>query len=147
MSTLNRHRGILMLGFGVLFTAVFLVGGGVITSTNGGYWTAIFGIGYVPGLVIAWPWVYRSARASQSTEDRPPFTAGQYLVGALIVGLMFAGSLLFIRSDLFTSDPAQHAFMFGMGFCLAQFGPLGFGLLRAGNSQPETTDPPSGEVR
>jgi hypothetical protein len=137
----------LFLGFGVLFTAVFLVGGGVITSTHGGYWTANFGIGYVLGLVIAGPWVCRPARASHAADERPALTGGQYLIGALIVGLMFAGFLMFIRSELFTSDSVQHVFMIGMGFCLVQFGPLGFGLLRADGKQPETTDPPSGALR
>ena len=127
------QRVMLFLVFGVFFTVVFLVGGGVVSSSNGGYWTGIFGIGYAMGLVIAGPWVYRSARAMHLVDDRRALSARQYLIGSLIVGLMFACSLAFVRSDLLSSSPIQHAFMIGMGFCLAQFAPLGLGFLQTRN--------------
>jgi hypothetical protein len=130
MTLSTRHRGILFLSLGLFFAVTFLVGGGVVTSTNGGYWTLVFFLGFVLGLACVGPFVYRSARASCGTSTkRVPKAA--FLVGLVVIGLTFPISLALIRSDVFSSNLVQHLFLVCMGLGLAQFVPLGLGFLHA----------------
>jgi hypothetical protein len=141
----TRHRGILLLSLGLFFTVTFLVGGGVVTSTNGGYWTTVFILGFVLGLACAGPFVYRSAKATGGkSTDRIPMAA--YLVGPVVIGLTFPIWLALFRSDLFSSNLVQHTFMVCMGLGLAQFVPLGLGFLRAHAEQSHALEPAAGPV-
>lgn len=143
----DKQRGLLFLGFGVFFSLAFLAGGGVVTSTNGVYWTVVFAGSFVMGLAIAGPWVYWSAKANRratSTGHQQPKAA--YYVGMLIFGLVLPLFLMLFSSDLFLSSPGQHGFMIGMGFCLAQFVPLGLGFLRVNAEQSGEREPPKTPV-
>ena len=61
MMITDKNRGMLFLGLGVFFAVIFLVGGGVLTATNGGYWTLVFLAAYLVGLAVFGLPVYKSA--------------------------------------------------------------------------------------
>ena len=168
MTNSSSLRGLGFLLFGLLLTVAFLVGGGVSGSTHGFYWTALFCGGFVAGLVLLGPSVYRSASARPRPESSPPepgapktseadtashasrrrseparkltplsltgtVTPQQKMGFGGILALLMSIPLwmVFFRSDAFSSNTGQHLFLILLGFLLAQFLPLGFGLLAA----------------
>src|SRR5579871_4011664 len=134
----NRQRGIFFLSLSILFSLVFLIGGGVVRSTNGGALTASFLVGVVLGMVSLGPFVYRSARVTRPTSTARP-TVATRLIGPLVIGISLPASQLFFRSELFKSPSVQLGFSFAMGVCLAQLVPLGLGFLAADS---EALSPP-----
>lgn len=126
----QKQRGILFLAFGFLFTAVFLIGGGVLTSNNGSYWTFLFLMAFAVALVFPGRLVYRSAKSQPlsciaATSGKIPWPL--FLMVFLAVG-MIPLWLWFFRSDFFTTGAGQHLFIILMGMGLAQFLPLGLGF-------------------
>jgi hypothetical protein len=134
-----RHRGAFMLAICAFFTITFLVGGGVVASTNGGYWTMVFLVGFVLGLACAGPFVYRSAKATSDQYNQHGPRKVSYL-GSVVMGLTFPLSLAFFRSSLFASNLVQHIFVFGMGLSLSLLVPLGLGFLYADEKQMPALD-------
>ena len=146
----TRHRGILLVAFGFFFAVAFLVGGGVITSSNGGYWTTMFVLGFVLGLACAGPFIYRSAKScgGKTTCGRSMNRESKTsrLIGVVVIGLTASLSQAFFRSDLFSSNLVQHIFMICMGLSLSLFVPLGLGFLYALDEQALAPEPTAGSV-
>jgi hypothetical protein len=125
-----KQRGLLLLSLGFFFPVVFLLGGGVLTSTHGGYWSLIFAAGFVIGLACPGAFVYRSALARHAESNKRVPRVICY-VGSVMLGLTMPLWLEIFRSGLFSTSAGQHAFFVVMGVCLAQLVPLGVGLIRA----------------
>jgi len=132
MMITDKHRGMLFLGLGLFFAVIFLVGGGVLTATNGGYWTLVFLAAYLVGLAVFGPPVYKSATAaicnshgskSISTRNIRRFLPTMLIPFSLVL------SLAFFRSEAFASELGMHLFMVGMGVSLSLFVPLGLGMM------------------
>lgn len=152
MSLVPKRNGILMLGMGIVFPIFFLIGGGVVDSTNGMYWTAVFATSYVVGLVFPGTLVYFSAKAGgcaakSSTggckRRRAPWLTS--LVSTIAIGVGMILTQLLIGSDVFTTSLGQHGFLIMMGLGLAQFVPLGLGMLHVATDESvDSTKSPLG---
>lgn len=133
----NRTRGILFLALGAVFPLVLLIGGGVISSTHGDYWTRVFVCAYLIGLGFPGVWVYQSAKrtrvSSPVLSSRPSMP--QRLMSAAFLGVAMVFWALFFKSEFFATPAAQHGFFIFTGLALAQFIPLGLGSLW---SQPDS---------
>ena len=143
MKITNKARGIIFLCLGLFFSCVFLVGGGVVTANNGGYWTLVFIAAYLLGLVCVGLPLYLSVRVSTSNLPVSGATSQnsirKWLPGIGFV-LSFALSLAFFRSDAIATAPGMHLFMIGMGVCLSLFVPLGLGMMhRIGEASESET--------
>ena len=138
----ERTRGILFLGLGVFFSVVFLVGGGVLTASDGGYWTLVFLAAYLLGLAVFGRPVYKSASLAtcNSAELKPqsPRDIRRFLP-AILIPFSLVLSLAFFRSAVFASELGMHMFMIFMGVSLSLFVPLGLGLMHRSG---ETCGPP-----
>ena len=130
----HENHGTLFLGFGAFFAAVLLVGGGVLTATNGGYWTLLFPAAYVAAPVTIGPAVRRSvARGSVNVPAAAaePAVRARVLPRLLILpsaGVWLVSTSAFIKSDLFVTPVGMHLFIIAMGACLSLFIPLGLGM-------------------
>ena len=128
----DRKRGILFLGLGMFFTVIFLVGGGVLTATDGGYWTLVFLGAYLLGLAVFGLPVYKSATLatcnSHGSKSKSPRTVRRFLP-AILIPFSLVLSLAFFRSDAFASELGMHLFMILMGVSLSLFVPLGLGIM------------------
>jgi drug/metabolite transporter (DMT)-like permease len=137
-----HQRGILFLALGLLFVVTFLAGGGVISSTNGGYWTGIFFLSFLGGLLGIGPFVYRSAN---NTLDIPRPTQDSkwplkvHLINTMGIVLMIPLSQVFFRSELFRTPVVMHLFIIGMGMSLSMFFALGLGFTHAHAEQQKST--------
>ncbi len=138
----DHNRGILFLGLGVFFAFVFLVGGGVTTATNGGYWTLVFCSAYLLGLAVLGIPVYRSTSRDTcpvpGSTSKSPATIRNWLP-AFGLPLSLVLSMAFFRSNALNTELGMHLFMFGMGISLSLFVPLGLGMMSR-NCEP--CDPP-----
>ena len=124
-----------MIALGLFFVPMFLIGGGVIDSTNGSYWTGLFLVTYFLGLFFPGVLVFFStvASANEETPTPKPVTRKDLIVKWIALSVMLSGAIMtpeFFRSDLFASSAGQHMFIIGMAIALAQFLPLGMGFLR-----------------
>jgi hypothetical protein len=141
----DKSRGMLLLGFGAVFTVVFLAGGGVLTATNGGYWTLVFLAAYLCGLAVLGPLVYKSATkaacGSHETHSRSSGAMRRFLP-ALLFPLSLALSLAVVRSDTFATELGMHVFMIAMGIGLSLFVPLGLGTMHQSSEQTHAPEPP-----
>ena len=128
----SRNRGVLCLGLGVFLAAMFLVGGGVLTATNGGYWTLVFLAAYLCGLVVLGHPVYKSTIGATDDASRQksklPSPVRRFLP-AILFPLSLVLPILFFRSDAFATELGMHLFMIGMGVGLSLFVPLGLGMM------------------
>jgi hypothetical protein len=137
-----HQRGFLLLALGLFFVIVFLIGGGVVSSTNGGYWTGIFFVSFFGGLVSIGPFVYRSAK---NTFDIPRPTQESkwplkmHLLNTMGMLLMIPLSQAFFRSELFRTPVVMHLFILGMGLSLSMFFALGLGFTHAHAEQQKST--------
>lgn len=134
MMITDRNRGMLFLGLGMFFPVIFLIGGGVLTATHGGYWTLVFLAAYLLGLAVFGLPVYKSATVTTSNShgSKSPRTVLAVL-RFLPAILMPFWSVLF-RSEAFASELGSHLFIVGMGISLSFFVPLGLGMMhRTGN--------------
>lgn len=142
MMITDRKRGILFLGLGMFFAVVFLVGGGVLTATNGDYWTLLFLAAYLLGLAIFGLPVYRSASLatcnSPASKSKSPPAVRRFLPAILVP--LWLLSLAFLRSEAFASELGMHVFMVGMGVGLSLFVPLGLGMMHRSGEQPHALE-------
>ncbi len=138
MMITDRNRGMLFLGLGMFFAVIFLVGGGVLTATNGGYWTLVFLTAYLLGLAVFGVPVYKSATVttcnSHGSKSKSPRALRRFLP-AILIPFSLLLSLAFFRSDAFESELGMHLFMIGMGVSLSLFVPLGLGLMHRTGEQ------------
>ena len=130
MSTLNR--GIFFIIVGFLNPVIFLIGGGVVSSTFGHHWTNVFGASMVFGWTFIGPWIYLSAKkAPTKVNIEAPKTTRSNSFKTHVWGILsMLCWLAFFRSKAFESNVVQHAFMIFMGLSQSLFLPLGFGYLR-----------------
>ena len=128
----DRNRGMLFLGLGMFFAVIFLVGGGVLNATHGGYWTLVFLAAYLLGLAVFGIPVYKSATVatcnSHGSKSKSPRTVRRFLI-AILIPFSLVLSLGFFRSEAFASELGMHLFMVGMGISLSLFVPLGLGMM------------------
>ncbi len=128
----DKSCGMLFLGLGVFFTVTFLVGGGVLTATNGGYWTLVFLASYLVGLAVFGLSVYKSAIVgvcnSPGSKLISPRNIRRFLPAMFIPFLLVLWQVFF-RSEAFSSELGIHLFMVGMGVGLSLFVPLGLGVM------------------
>lgn len=132
MMITDRSRGILFLGLGMFFTVIFLVGGGVLTATNGKYGSLVFLAAYLLGLAIFGLPVYLCATVAKcnapGSKSKSPSTIRNFLP-AILVPFWMVLSLAFLRSEVFASELGMHLFMVGMGVSLSLLVPLGLGMM------------------
>jgi hypothetical protein len=139
----------LFLGLGAFFVVIFLVGGGVLTATNGGYWTLVFFAAYLVGLAVFGLPVYKSADVaigntpgSKSKSSR----IGRKFLLAILAPLSLVLWLAFFRSEAFATEFGMHLFMIGMGVGLSLFVPLGLGVMHRAGEPSDAPESPSRAV-
>lgn len=122
----------LFLGLGVFFAVIFLVGGGVLTATNSGYWTLVFLFAYLVGWAVFGLPVYKSATGAICNSHGPKSNSPRNMrmfLAAMLIPFSLVLSLVFFRSEAFASELGMHLFMAGMGVSLSLFVPLGLGMM------------------
>lgn len=129
-----RKSGVLMLLIGAFFVLAFLFGGGVVTSTQGGTAVAIFFASYFLGLLFPGLLAYHSTAASTCHIGTPqPVSARTkrpiQWPAIVLAFLWIPVSMAVFRSEAFATPIGQNGFLIFMGVCLAQFVPLGLGML------------------
>lgn len=132
MKMTEKKRGVMFLGLGMFFTISFLVGGGVLNATNGGYWTFVFFAAYLLGLGVFGLPVYKSASVSLCNSQRSQSKSTRKILRflpAILIPFWIVLSQVFFRSEVFASELGQHLFMVVMGVSLSLFVPLGFGMM------------------
>jgi hypothetical protein len=130
----HRQSGLFFLALGLFFPILFLIGGGILTATNGLYWTTVFAIAYAASLIAIGPMIYRGV-LSKAHRPAPPETSSNQprrhqFIAVGMMGLAFLGSKWFIESPAFTTTLGVHSFLVVMAACLSCFLPLGLGMLR-----------------
>jgi hypothetical protein len=136
-----HQRGLLLLALGLFFLATFLIGGGVVSSTNGGYWTGMFFLGFFGGLVSIGPFIYRSAKTTLRVPrpvQESKWSWKFHFISTMAIVLIFPLSQAFFRSELFRSPLVMHLFILGMGISLSLFFALGLGLTHAHAEQQKS---------
>ncbi len=128
----DRNRGMLFLGLGAVFIVVFLAGGGVLTATDGGYWTLVFLAAYLFGVAVFGPLIYKSAIGiacnSHGAKSKSAGVIRRFLP-AILCPLSLILPLALFRSDAFATELGMHIFVIGMGVGLSLFVPLGLGTI------------------
>lgn len=126
----NKQRGVMFLAFGLFLPTVFLVGGGVLGSTNGLYWTMVFGAGYMAGLLVVGPYVFHSAMTISHNQSQP-LPKWFFVFWPIKFVIIFVLTSMFMRSEWFSGNIGRYVFLLAMGFCLELFVPLGLGMMMA----------------
>lgn len=131
MMITDRNRGMLFLGLGMFFPVIFLVGGGVLTATQGGYWTLVFLAAYLLGLAVFGLPIYKSATVATSISHGSKSKSPRTVLAVLrfLPAILMPFSFVFFRSEAFASELGMHLFIVGMGISLSFFVPLGLGLM------------------
>ena len=140
MAITNKQLGMALFGFGLFFAVTFLIGGGVVTSTSGAYWTVVFFASSIVSLLLFGPILYRKVLAERSNQNQPSAPSrnrGRFSFAILLIfPLCFVASRWFIASPLFATSVGTHLFVSLMGVCLSLFVPLGFAMMRCDAHKP-----------
>lgn len=148
----DSQRGILFISLGLFFALVFLFGGGVVSSPNGRYLTALFSGIFVAGLVFPGILVARSikrsaeidvSQASDSTHRTPLIRWSGIIL--IAIGIPVSGA--FFRSKAFAIPAVQETFVGLMGLGLSQLIALGIGFLERRRSNASTGRPAGSDLK
>lgn len=134
----TRRQGWIFLACGTFFVPFFLIGGGLLRSGFGAFWSGLFAAAFTGGMVFPGWYVYLATRSAvqaghmSKPHEPPPKLAWRVsCLGYLLTWLSMPLWLMFFRSDMFSSFWVQSAFIVFVGMALAQLFVLGLAYLHA----------------
>ena len=143
-----RVIGYLQITLGLLSIVGFPFFGGVVTASNGDYWTlvylaAVFGGLAFPGIPVYLGMLQQPPPVIKPPQGLPPIL--RFFFFALVMASIPLWQMFF-KSAFFLSGFGQHAFLILVGGCLVQSIPLGLGLIHRGQlgmPKPPVDDKPA----